>query len=35
MLDLTKGIKGVEINVWLTTIQDEKGKEHIGTLILK
>jgi hypothetical protein len=28
MLDLTKGVKGVETNVWLT-IQDENGTEHI------
>jgi len=33
MLDLTKGAKGVETNVWLT-IQDEKGKEHTGTLFV-
>ena len=33
MLDLTKGVKGVETNVWLT-IQDESGKEHIGTLFV-
>jgi hypothetical protein len=33
MLDLTKGVKGVETNVWLT-IKDESGKEHIGTLFL-
>lgn len=33
MLDLTKEIKGVETNVWLT-IQDENGKEHIGTLFV-
>jgi hypothetical protein len=26
LLDLTKGVKGVETNVWLT-IEDEKGKE--------
>lgn len=31
MLDLTKGVKGVETNVWLT-IEDEDGKEHTGTL---
>ena len=31
MLDLTKGLKGVETNVWLT-IQDENSKEHTGTL---
>ena len=33
MLDLTKGVKGVETNVWLT-IQDESGKEHTGTLFV-
>jgi hypothetical protein len=33
MLDLTKGVKGVETNVWLT-IQDENGTEHTGTLFL-
>jgi hypothetical protein len=33
MLDLTKGVKGVETNVWLT-IQDEEGKEHTGTLFV-
>lgn len=33
MLDLTKGVKGVETNVWLT-IEDESGKEHIGTLFV-
>lgn len=31
MLDLTKGVKEVETNVWLT-LQDENGKEHTGTL---
>ena len=31
MLDLTKGVTGVETNVWLTII-DENGKEQIGTL---
>jgi len=31
MLDLTKGVKGVETNVWLT-IEDESGKEYTGTL---
>ncbi len=31
MLEITKGVKGVETNVWLT-IQDENGKEHTGTL---
>ncbi|MBL7943361.1 MAG: hypothetical protein JNM00_11370 [Flavobacteriales bacterium] len=33
MLDLVKGIKGVETNVWLT-IEDENGKEHTGTLFV-
>jgi len=33
MLDLTKGVKGVETNVWLT-IEDENGKEHTGTLFV-
>jgi hypothetical protein len=32
-LDLTKGVKGVETNVWLT-IEDENGKEHTGTLFV-
>jgi hypothetical protein len=31
MLDLTKGVKGIETNVWLT-IEDKNGKEHTGTL---
>lgn len=30
-LDLSKGIHGVETNVWLT-ILDDKGNEHMGTL---
>jgi hypothetical protein len=33
ILDLTKGVKGVETNVWLT-IEDENGKEHTGTLFV-
>lgn len=33
MLDLTKGVKGVETNVWLT-IKDENGMEHTGTLFV-
>ncbi len=33
LLDLTKGVKGVETNV-LLTIQDENGKEHTGTLFV-
>ena len=31
MLDLSKGIKGVETNIWVT-ILDANGKEHRGTL---
>lgn len=31
--DITKGIKGLETNVWLT-IQDESGKEHTGTFLI-
>ena len=30
-LDLSKGVTGVETNVWLT-ILDDQGKEHMGTL---
>ena len=30
-LDLSKGIHGVETNVWLTVL-DDKGTEHLGTL---
>jgi hypothetical protein len=33
MLDLTKGVKGDETNVWLT-IEDESGREHTGTLFV-
>lgn len=33
MLDLTKGVKGVETNVYLT-IEDENGKEHTGILFV-
>lgn len=33
ILDLSKEVKGVETNVWLT-IQDENGKEHTGTLFI-
>lgn len=33
MLDLTKGVKGVETNVWVTVI-DNNGKEHTGTLFV-
>ena len=33
LVDLTKGVKGVETNVWLT-IEDESGKEHTGTLFV-
>ncbi len=32
-LDLSKGVKGVETNVWLT-IQDKNGIEHTGTLFV-
>jgi small nuclear ribonucleoprotein (snRNP)-like protein len=33
MLDLSKGITGVETNVWLTII-DKNGIEHLGTLFV-
>jgi len=33
MLDLTKGVKGVETNVWLTIV-DASGQEHNGTLFV-
>ncbi|MBK9271418.1 MAG: hypothetical protein IPM48_07460 [Saprospiraceae bacterium] len=33
ILDLTKGVKAVETNVWLT-ILDKDGKEHTGTLFV-
>lgn len=33
MLDLGKGVNGVETNVWLT-ITDENGKEQTGTLFV-
>ena len=33
LLNMTKGIKGVETNVWLTVV-DKNGKEHIGTLFV-
>ena len=33
VLDLTKGIKGVETNVWLT-VQDKAGNRHVGTLFV-
>ena len=33
-LDLSRGIHGVETNVWLT-ILDDKGTEHMGTLYVK
>jgi len=33
MLDLTKGVKGVETNV-LVTVIDNDGKEHTGTLFI-
>lgn len=32
-LNLTKGVNGVETNVWLT-IQDENGIEHTGSLFV-
>lgn len=32
-LDLTKGVKGVETNVWLTIV-DTNGIEHMGTLFV-
>lgn len=32
-LDLTKGVKGVETNVWLTIV-DRNGIEHTGTLFV-
>lgn len=31
MLNLGKGVKGAETNIWIT-IQDENGIEHTGTL---
>jgi hypothetical protein len=33
MLDLSKGMKGVETNVWLTVV-DNQGIEHTGTLFV-
>ncbi|HMS97643.1 MAG TPA: hypothetical protein PKA12_02815 [Saprospiraceae bacterium] len=33
LVDLTKGVKGVETNVWMT-IEDESGKEHTGALFV-
>src|ERR1035437_7001734 len=33
MLDLSKGVKGVETNVCVT-VQDENGKKHKGTLFV-
>lgn len=33
MLDLSKGVKGVETNVWLTII-DDNGHEQTGTLFV-
>lgn len=33
MLDLSKGVKGVETNVWLTVV-DNQGIEHTGTLFV-
>ncbi len=34
MLDLTKGEKGVETNVWIT-ILDKESVEHMGSLFVK
>lgn len=34
MLDLTKGIQGVETNVWITVL-DKNGNEHTGKLFVK
>jgi hypothetical protein len=34
MLDLTKGVTGVETNVWITIV-DNAGKEHMGTLYVE
>lgn len=33
MLDLKRGVNGIETNVWLT-IQEENGKVHSGTLFV-
>ncbi len=33
-LDLSKGITGVETNVWLT-VQDKLGVKHVGTLVVR
>lgn len=33
-LNLTKGVSGVETNVWLTVI-DASGSEHTGTLVVR
>jgi outer membrane lipoprotein-sorting protein len=33
LLDLIKGVKGFETNVW-QTIEDESGKKHTGTLFV-
>lgn len=33
ILDLSKGVKGVETNVWLTIV-DESGLEHFGALFV-
>lgn len=33
MLDLSKGVEGVETNVWLTVV-DNQGIEHTGTLFV-
>jgi hypothetical protein len=33
VLDLTKGVKGIETNAWLT-VQDENGYDYTGTLFV-
>ena len=33
-LDLSRGIHGVETNVWLTVV-DDNGAEHLGTLYIR
>jgi hypothetical protein len=32
-LDMSKGVKGIETNVWLT-VKDNNGVEHTGTLFV-
>lgn len=34
MLDLTKGVNGVETNVWLTVL-DSLGSKHTGSLVVR